>query len=96
MIVYLTLEPAWCDEASAFLKGSEASPAGALPVALVGNGPDHRADGQQRADHRFDIGGLDIAFGDEGGASDGQDLADKCQNCGFQHDGLLFRFHWWW
>ena len=83
MIVYLTLEPAWCDEASAFLKGSEASPAGALPVALVGNGPDHRADGQQRTDHRFDIGGLDKALGDQRGARDSEDLAQNGENCRF-------------
>ena len=66
------------------------------PPPFVGDGPDHRPDGQQRADHRFQIGGLDKPFGDKGGASDGQDLADQGEDCGFQHGVLQFKFHWWW
>ena len=59
---------------------------------LVGDGPDHRSDGQQRADHRFDIGSLDKPLGDQCSARDGQDLADEGQDCGFQLGVLQFRF----
>lgn len=64
-----------------------------LPAALVGNGPDHRTDCQQRADHWLHIGSLDVALGDECRPSDGQDLADERQDCRFQHSGLLFSVH---
>ena len=57
--------------------------------------PDHRSEGQKRADDRLDVRGLCVALGDQRGASDGQNLADQCQHCRFQHGFLKFRFHWW-
>lgn len=41
------------------------------PHALVRDRPHHRPDGQKCADDRFDVGGLDVALGDKGGARDG-------------------------
>ena len=36
------------------------------PRPFVSDGPDRRPDGQQRAEHRFDIGGLDKTFDNAG------------------------------
>jgi hypothetical protein len=44
---------------------------------FVGDRPHDRPDGQQRADDRLDVGGLDIALRDEGDAYDDQDLPDE-------------------
>ena len=60
-----------------------ASALAGLSPALVCYGPHNRPDGQQRADDRFDIGGLDITLGDQRGARDGQDLADEGKDCRF-------------
>ena len=61
------------------------------PTAFVGDGPDRRPDGQQRTDHRLHIGCLDKTLGNKGSASDGEDLAQKGEDCRFQHGGPLFR-----
>lgn len=53
------------------------------PPAFVSNRPSHRPDRQQRADHRFQIGGLDVTFGEQRRARDGQDLADQGDDAGF-------------
>ena len=44
---------------------------------FVRDRPDHRPEGQKRADDRFDVRGLCVALGDQRGASDGQNLADE-------------------
>ena len=66
------------------------------PSTLVGDRPDRRSDGQHRADHRFNVGCLDVAFGDQRGASDSEDLADQGEDCRFQHGVLQFRTQRWW
>lgn len=51
----------------------------ALPRPLVRDRPNHRSDGQQRTDHRFNIGGLDIALGHQRGASDKSELGGSAR-----------------
>ena len=65
------------------------------PFRLVGDRPDNRSDGQEIADHLSDVAGLDIALGAKRVARDGQDLADKGEDCGLRHVVLEIRYYCW-
>ena len=61
------------------------------PPPFVSDRPDHRSNRHHRADDGFQVGCLELAFGDECRAGDGEDLTQQRLDGGCQHGLCLLQ-----